>query len=149
MQRLEHIVLNQQAMSYFSTLWGVPRANAAFGIDLMNDTSVLVRASRYEPTLVYLSNDLFASTDGDMSLGYDFDFQPGGIIAAPSEHYWTFYVYNSGPSDMRNGNIDIDVNVAANFVNVSNETSYNIHDCSKTSPTAASTRFSCPFDNGT
>lgn len=146
-QRREHIVLNGSSFNFFRKIWGVPRVNSGYGIDLYNDVSVPVRASRYEPTLVYLSNDLFASTDGSLYLQKPFELMDGGISGV-TDTFFVFYASTQGPSDMRSGTINIDINVPSNFISVSDSVSYDIHDCVKTSPTSSSTHFSCAFDNG-
>jgi uncharacterized protein len=148
-QRLEHIVLNENSFNFFRKIWGVPSINSGYGVDLYNDISVPVRASRYEPTLVYLSNDLFALTDANLSLGHPYELVRNGINAAPLNTFFTFFVSTEGPSNMRSGIIDIDIDVAANFINVSDDPAFSIHDCTKTSPTLNRTHFLCPFDNGT
>jgi hypothetical protein len=146
--RSEHIVLNQSAYSFFRKIWGVPRVNSGYGIDLYNDVSVPVRASRYEPTLAYLSNDLLGSADVYLTLGHPYELSNGGLNAAPVETYFTMFVASSGPSGISNGTINVDIDVAGNFINVADDPGYSIRTCDKTSPTIGSTHFSCPFDNG-
>jgi predicted extracellular nuclease len=147
-QRLDHIVLNQNAFSHFKTIWGVSGANARFGMDLFYDQSVPVKASRYEPTVAYLTSDLFRSIDLTAYASTSPSFAVSGstnefYVSSLNNVDYYFFLGNEGKSGAKNAFVTISSDLTPGQWNLIYNSSPDITACSDITATANGSKIDC------
>ncbi len=106
-ERLEHFLFNKPVRDSFATAWATTTVNAYFGIDLFNDTSIAVRASRDEATVTYLFSEMFRSIDLTAT-AVQLDAIPGPELGSPyrasslKQTNYDFTIWNEGRSPAKN-----------------------------------------------